>query len=88
MEVDPTLPHQIVIRLVRNKIRVSCNCLMDYDFSRKGYRERRFMPGEPKDFEEAKAIYNEPSNHAAHAEAFRDELPTRAPKRKAVRPDT
>ena len=66
VERDPSLPHQMHIGMDRktNKIRVSCNCLAWHKRPDGGARPRRtWMPGEPKDFPEAMAIYNNPDNH-------------------------
>lgn len=51
---DPTLPHQVVIKMTRNVTYVSCNC-----------RVSTYRPpiGKVTSFAETKRLYNDPDNH-------------------------
>lgn len=72
VERDPSLPHQIVLLVVRDHIKVTCNCLCYRAANRAGMKgggRPRYdhMPGEPRTYEEAKAIYDDPDNHNPYA---------------------
>ena len=64
-ETDPTLPHQIVIRVRKAKVYVSCNCrtTMNSQHPLGGHRMGHDPIGFVDNISEAFDLYNRSSNH-------------------------
>lgn len=84
VERDDSLTHQIKLLFDKengNAVRITCNCLgVEHQNGSVSYD---FMPGFPKDTQQARDIYYEPSNHRKPFEAV-DQTKRVSPSRTAT----